>query len=124
MDAIPDRAERVVEAFVLCVRTAQRHPWTSRLIRTGPNQLVESLRHGDPSPLQLGRVFVAERLRQDYPEAVAEPGADDRLAELLIRLAFAYAVLPSDVVDFQDKAQLRSFATEMILPSVTDRGGR
>ena len=121
MDAIADRGERVVEAFVLCVRTAQRHPWISRLIRTAPNRLVETLREGDPSPLQLGRMFVAERLRQDHPDAVATPGTDERLAELLIRLAFAYAVLPSDVVDFGDRAQLRAFAAEMILPILTSR---
>lgn len=124
MDAIPDRGERVVEAFVLCVRTARRHPWISRLIHTTPNLAVETLRTGDPSPLQLGRMFVAQRLRQDHPDAVAAPGADDRLAELLIRLAFAYAVMPSDVVDFGDRAQLRAFATEMVLPIVTAREER
>lgn len=61
---------------------------------------------------------MAERLRQDHPAAA---GADDRLAELLIRLALAYAVLPSDVVEFNDEDQLRSFATEMILPIVINR---
>ena len=118
LDLTPDPAERVVEAFTLCVRTAQRHPWVSRSVRTDPGQLLELLRSGEPSPLQLGRAFVAQRLRQDHPAAA---GADERLAELLIRLSVAYAVLPNDVVDFDDAEQLRSFATEMVVPIVADR---
>ncbi|WAL66717.1 helix-turn-helix domain containing protein [Amycolatopsis cynarae] len=121
LDAIPDMAERVVEAFTLCVRTARRHPWLERLVRTEPQHLVELLRQGDPSPLTLAREFVASRLREDHPGAVARPGADQRLAELLIRLAFAYVMFPSELVDFDDRRRLRAFATEMILPVVTGR---
>jgi AcrR family transcriptional regulator len=124
LDAIPDMADRVVESFTLCVRTALRHPWLNRLVRTEPQHLIDLLRQGDPAPLDVAREFVANRLRVDHPDAVAGPGADQRLAELLIRLVFAYVMFPSAVVDFDDRDQLRAFAEDMILPVVIGRSAR
>ena len=101
-----DPADRIAEAFVVCVREGSRHP----LLATVPQGTVlEALAAGDPSPLEMGRRFVAERL---------EP-ADDGVADLLVRLALAYVLVPSPLVDVRDAAQARAFARAHLAPIAT-----
>jgi len=102
---IDDPAERVAEAFVACVRTGAGHPLVARLRR---GEALEYLAAGDPSPLELGRRFVAERL---------EPG-QEHVADLLVRLAMTYVLVPSEDVDVADRRSARTFAHRMLAPLV------
>jgi AcrR family transcriptional regulator len=102
---IDDPAERVAEAFVACVRTGAGHPLVARLRR---GEALEYLAAGDPSPLELGRRFVAERL---------EPG-QEHVADLLVRLAMTYVLVPSRDVDVADGRSARMFAHRMLAPLV------
>jgi AcrR family transcriptional regulator len=100
-----DPAERVAEAFVACVRAGAGHPLIARL---GRGEALEYLSAGDPSPLELGRRFVAERL---------EPG-QEHVADLLVRLAMTYVLVPSAEVDAGDSLAVRAFAHRMLAPLV------
>lgn len=102
---IDDPAERVAEAFVACVRAGAGHPLVARLRR---GEALEYLAAGDPSPLELGRRFVAERL---------EPG-QEHVADLLVRLAMTYVLVPSPDVDVTDRRSARAFAHRMLAPLV------
>jgi AcrR family transcriptional regulator len=103
---IDDPAERVAVAFAACVRAGAGHPLVARLRR---GEALEYLAAGDPSPLDLGRRFVAERL---------DPG-QEHIADLLVRLAVTYVLVPSADVDVADQRSARTFARRMLAPLVT-----
>jgi AcrR family transcriptional regulator len=96
-------ADRIAEAFVACVREGARHPL---LATVPPGVVLEALAAGDPSPLELGRRFVAARL---------EPG-QEAAADLLVRLAVTYVLVPSPLVDVTDEPQARAFARACLAP--------
>jgi AcrR family transcriptional regulator len=101
-----DPADRIAEAFVVCVREGARHP----LLATVPaGTVLEALAGGDPSPLEAARRFVAERL--DPP--------DNAAADLLVRLALTYVLVPSPEVDVHDAAAARAFARARLAPIAT-----
>jgi TetR/AcrR family transcriptional regulator, repressor for uid operon len=98
-----DPADRIAEAFVACVREGARHP----LLATVPRGAVlEVLSAGDPSPLEVGRRFVAERL---------EP-RQEAAADLLVRLALTYVLIPSQL---DDEQAARAFARAYLAPIAT-----
>jgi AcrR family transcriptional regulator len=98
-----DPADRIAEAFVVCVREGTRHPL---LASVPPGAVLEALAGGDPTPLEVARRFVAERL---------EP-PDGEAADLLVRLALAYVLVPSPLVDVSDEAAARAFARARLAP--------
>jgi AcrR family transcriptional regulator len=101
-----DVADRIAEAFVACVREGARHPL---LATVPPGAALEALAAGDPSPIDVGRRFVAERL---------EPG-HQAAADLLVRLALTYVLVPSPLVDVSDEAEARAFARAWLAPIAT-----
>jgi AcrR family transcriptional regulator len=103
---LDDLGERVVEAFLLCVRAGAEHPLVARLARTEPGLALERLSRGDPSPLDVGREFVAARL------------GSAELADVLVRLAASYVFLPGAAVDVRDERAARAFAERTLAPMV------
>jgi AcrR family transcriptional regulator len=100
LSELDDPADRIAEAFVACVREGARHP----LLATVPRGAVlEALAAG---PLDVGRRFVAERL---------EPGQEDQ-ADLLVRLALTYVLMPGPLVD---EEAARAFARAYLAPIAT-----
>jgi len=95
-----DPADRIAEAFVACVREGSRHP----LLAIVPRGVVfEALAGG---PLEAGRRFVADRL---------EPGQDAQ-ADLLVRLALTYVLIPGPL---GDEEAARAFAHAYLAPIAT-----
>jgi hypothetical protein len=79
--------------------------------------LIEALRSGDPSPLELGRSFVADRIRSGQRRGVVVSALNaDEVSDVLVRLALSYALMPGHVVDVEDEQRLRSFARSAIAP--------
>jgi hypothetical protein len=73
---------------------------------------LERLAAGSPSPLELGRLYVASQLEADgVPNAAA-------VADALVRLAATYSLVPSGVVDVSDEAAAREFALRVLAPMV------
>lgn len=119
LEALPDEpAEQVAAAFVACVRTGARHPLVSRLARLEPGAALERLAHGDPSPLDLGRAYVSGRIAADRERAGISTarGTPDEVADVLVRLATTYVLVPSPVVDVADEAAARDFAHRVLAP--------
>jgi AcrR family transcriptional regulator len=104
LSAFDDPADRIAEAFVACVREGARHP----LLATVPRGVVlEALAAG---PLDAGRQFVADRL---------EPGQEAQ-ADLLVRLALTYVLIPGPLADEQ---AARAFARAYLAPIATAGSG-
>ena len=117
LDAVEDPADRVAEAFVQCVRAANEHPLVARLARHEPGATFTRLTHGEPSPLELGRLYVAARIRADNPAGALREDPDV-IADVLVRLATTYALVPSVAVDVSDEAAAREFARRVLAPLV------
>ena len=103
---VDDPADRIAEAFVACVREGARHPL---LAAVPPGAILEALAAGDPSPIELARRFVADRLESGQEAA----------ADLLVRLAMTYVLAPSPLVDATDEAAARLFARAYLAPIAT-----
>jgi AcrR family transcriptional regulator len=106
LSELDDPADRIAEAFVACAREGARHPL---LATVAPGTVLEALAAGDPAPLEVARRFVAERL---------EPG-QEAAADLLVRLALTYVLVPSPLVDLADEAAARAFAYANLTPIAT-----
>ena len=104
--AVEDPGERVVEAFLACLRAGTEHPLMARMARLEPGWAMERL------PLEVGRAFVAARLRA---EGVADAEA---VADVLVRLAASYVLFPGEAVDVRDEAAARDFAERTLAPIV------
>lgn len=113
LDRLQDPAERVSEAFAACVRAGAEHPLVARLARTEPGAALERLNHGEPSPLEVGRRYVAGRIAADTGRADA-----DEIADVLVRLAATYVLLPGPVLDTGDETAARDFARRVLAPIV------
>lgn len=115
LNAVDGIEERVAEAFVCCVRAGTEHPLLSRVVAREPGAFFERLSAGSPSPLELGRAYVAARIRVD-----GAPVADaDEAADLLVRLAVTYVLMPSTLVDVRDEEAARQFARRVLAPLVS-----
>jgi AcrR family transcriptional regulator len=112
----PDPESSVVEVFVAAVRFATRHPLVDRLVRIEPQVLIEAVRAPDPPILELMRGFVADRIRSGQRRGRIPAGDVDQRADVLIRLALAYILIPSPCVDIADDVALRAFARSAIAP--------
>lgn len=117
LESVTDPAERVAEAFVACVRMSVTHPMVARLARLEPGAALERLATGDPSPLDLGRAYVAARIAADGASTGDASAAE--VADVLVRLAAMYALVPSPVVDLSDDDAARGFALRVLAPMVT-----
>jgi AcrR family transcriptional regulator len=106
MAEFDDPADRIAAAFVACVREGARHPL---LATYPPGAALEALAEGDPAPIELARRFVAARL---------EPGQEEA-ADLLVRLAITYVLVPSPVFDPGDERAARTFAHAWLAPIAT-----
>jgi AcrR family transcriptional regulator len=110
-DAVHDPAERIVEAFVACVRAGAEHPLVARMARVEAGVAFERLFRGDPAPVDLGRAFVARHLRADLPRKRA-----DAVADVLVRLAATYVFFASPQLDPADERSVRAFARRALVP--------
>jgi AcrR family transcriptional regulator len=119
--AAPDVETSVVDTFAAVVRYGASHPLIDRLVRIEPQVLVETLRTGDPSPLELGRAFVADRLRAGQRRGAIPARDADQLADILVRLAVSYLLIPSGAFEIGDERSLRAFARGAIAPIVTSQ---
>jgi AcrR family transcriptional regulator len=116
INAAPDPGTSAVEAFVAVMRFAASHPLIDRLARIEPNVLLETMRAGDPSPMEIAGAFVADRIRSGQRKGKVPVRDADELADVLVHLALSYILLPSQVVDLSDDDRLRAFAHSAIAP--------
>lgn len=114
--ATADPADRVADAFLACVRVAEEHPLVARLARHEPATAFAQLTAGSPSALDLAVAFIAAQLREIAQETGRVAGDADDVADVLVRLALTYVLVPSARVDRADTAAVRAFAYRVLVP--------
>jgi AcrR family transcriptional regulator len=108
--ADPDQplADQVAAGFVTSLRMAAEHPLLARLARVEGESVLEALNGG---VFVAAVAFLAARLR------VAAPDADvDVAAELLVRIACSFVLVPGSGLPLGDEQRLREIARAHLVP--------
>lgn len=113
---IADPADRIAAGFLACVRLADEHPLVGRLTRHEPATTFAQLTTGSPSAVDLATAFIAAQLAAIERETGRVAGDPQEVAEVLVRLALTYVLVPSPRIDPRDEAAVRAFAHRVIVP--------
>lgn len=110
---------QVAEGFAVSLRLAREHPLLERLARVEPEAVLETLSADGGAVFAMARGFLAQRLRASRRAGVLNASVDvDQAAELLVRLAFSFVLIPESALPIGDDASARRFARRMIAPLV------
>jgi AcrR family transcriptional regulator len=117
-EGLDDPVERMVASFVTGLRLARGHPLLDRLARIEPETVLAVLAHDRPPVMSLAREYVARPLRAAVRGGELAVADVDEVAEVLLRLAVSFLLLPQSVVALDDEAATRAFARRVIAPIV------
>ncbi|MGB6124691.1 MAG: helix-turn-helix domain-containing protein [Gordonia sp. (in: high G+C Gram-positive bacteria)] len=117
MAAASTAADRVVMAFVTSLRTIGGNRLIRKLLETEPAMVPGVVGGGDGRTLAAVRDFVAHQiLREQGAGNIPARVRTIPAADLLVRIAGSFLTTPSDLVDYDDEADLTDFAREFLLP--------
>jgi TetR/AcrR family transcriptional regulator, repressor for uid operon len=113
--------ERVVDAIVLTVHQLRRHPLLGTLLRSEPTALLAALTLDGEAEFELIRGLLTSRV-QDLIDAGEIPAVDaPRLAEVLLRLAYSFVLLPFGLIPGRTDAEIRAFVRDYVMPVILGR---
>jgi TetR/AcrR family transcriptional repressor of uid operon len=108
--------EQVVEGFVTSLRLSREHPLLSRLARFEAAGLLATISADGQALFAAGRAFAAGRLRAAQDAGVLGEVPVDEVAELLVRLAASFVLIPETVLPVDDEERLRELARAVVAP--------
>jgi AcrR family transcriptional regulator len=109
-------AEQVAAGFATSLRLAREHPLLSRLARVEPGIVLDALTDDGGALLQVARAYLADRLRASQRAGVLGALDVEEAAELLVRLALSFVLIPESVLPLEDEARIRALATQLLAP--------
>jgi AcrR family transcriptional regulator len=109
-------AEQVAAGFLASLRLAREHPLLSRLARLEPDSLLGALTEDGGALFALARNYLAERLREAQRAGVLGPVEVDEAAELLVRLAISFVLIPESVLPLEDEDRVEQLAQQLLAP--------
>lgn len=110
-------ADRVELGFVSSLRAIRRNPLIGGLMALEPDAVVPSMTGDGGRTLTVVRQFVAGRLRLEQQAGNVSGAVDvDVVAEMMVRVSASFLVIPSQVIDIYDEAQLRAVARQFLVP--------
>lgn len=116
-------AERVVLGFVSSLRALRTNPLIGGLMVADPNALVPSTIGDGGRTLATVRAFVAGQLRREQDAGnVSRDVNVDLVAELMVRVASSFLVIPSHIIDLDDDEQLSDLARQFLVPMLEPTG--
>ena len=106
-------ADQVAAGFVTSVRLATEHPLLARLARTEPDTVLIALNAG---VFSAATEFLSGRLRSAQDAGVLGDVDVDASAELLVRLAFSFVLVPGSRLPLENPERLAAIARDQIAP--------
>ncbi len=102
--------------FVTSLRLAREHPLLSRLARLEPETVLGALTEDGGALFAVARDYLAGRLRESQRAGVLGPIEVDEAAELLVRLAVSFVLIPESVLPLEDEDRVRDLAQRLLAP--------
>lgn len=112
-DADEPIADQIAAGFVTSIRLATEHPLLARLARAEPDSVLDTLNAG---VFSAAVEFLADRLRQAQAAKVLGDVDVDASAELLVRIAFSFVLVPGSKLPLGDPERLAALARDQIAP--------
>jgi len=109
-------AEQVAAGFVTSLRLAREHPLLSRLARLEPETVLGALTEDGGALFVVARGYLGQRLRESQRAGVLGPIEVDEAAELLVRLAVSFVLIPESVLPLEDEDRVRRLAHQLLAP--------
>ena len=116
--AAPDApiAQQVASGFVTSLRLAREHPLLSRLARLEPETVLSALTEDGGALFGVARGYLATRLRESQRAGVLGPIEIEEAAELLVRLALSFVLIPESALPLDDEKRIRQVAEQLVAP--------
>jgi AcrR family transcriptional regulator len=108
--------EQIAEGLVTSLRLAREHPLLGRLARVEPGAALQTLTADHGALLSLARQGLSTRLRASQRAGMLGELEVDEAAELLVRIAVSFVLLPDSVLPLDDDEQVRELARRTIAP--------
>ena len=106
--------EKLVEGFVVTMRSARLHPLITRILATEPETLLPELTVDGGPYLTAASSFLVDQVRSEAQGYVAEDVA--AIGEIFIRLVASFVLTPDGAVAIGDDASARTFARRHLAP--------
>ena len=100
--------ERVASVFLTTLRVIGAHPLLQRLARVEPEALLRELTRNDSEVFGLVRDFLVAQIRAAQTRGELRAGDPEPLAELIIRLAASFVLIPGGVFATRTEAAIRA----------------
>lgn len=115
-------AEQVAAGFATSLRLARQHPLLSRLARQEPDTVLSAFTEDGGALFALARDYLARRLRESQRAGVLGPLDVDEAAELLVRLAISFVLIPESALPLDDEDAVSRLARKLLAP-ILEGGG-
>jgi AcrR family transcriptional regulator len=109
-------AEQAAAGFATALRLAREHPLLSRLARLEPEAVLGKLTDHGGAMFAVLRGSLAERLRQAQRAEVLGQIEIEETAELMVRLAVSFVLIPESALPLDDEEQVRGVAWQLLTP--------
>ncbi|MBF6177382.1 TetR/AcrR family transcriptional regulator [Nocardia otitidiscaviarum] len=116
--AFDSTEDQLVETFVAFITALARNELLRRLLRTEPDLVLPRLTTEAGPILEVGRVYLAGKLRELQSAQDTTDFDADLVAEIMARLALSLALTPDGLIPLGDAQAARDFARRTLLPMV------
>lgn len=111
--------EQMAAGFVTSLRITAEHPLLARLARTEPETVLEALNGGTTGAFFPAVAFLAHRLQLAQAAGVVGKDVDVvAAAELVVRVAVSFVLVPESRLPLDDEDALRDVARRHLVPLV------
>ena len=118
--ALPTITERLVEGFVVGLRTAREQPLLSRMLTIEPEASLPFLTiHGGPALAVVREFLVQQYLASPEVQAGTLQMNPDEVAEILVRLSISLVLTPDSCLPLRTDSEVRATARRYLAPLVT-----
>lgn len=116
LSAMTSHLDAMLEAFVLAVIGAWRHPLLARLLASEPEDILPYLTVRLPQLVTFSRLYLATQISKGQQAGGLSDRPAEEIAELLLRLVQSLVLSPDGVISPADEASVRRFAETFLRP--------
>jgi AcrR family transcriptional regulator len=113
IEAHTDMEEQLVEGFTVAFQTVREHPLVKRVLSTEPELVASFVDTQSARMVAMGREYLAARIARHRPDVDARA-----VAELIVRLAATFVLIPDSIIKLKTVADVRSFARTHLVAMV------